>query len=276
MNEKLPNIFGYNDYRNFLSDYQKTRASFDRKFTKSAICRLLGLPNTRSFFNDVLNGRSLSSVYVERFVRLFEFNQEEAQFFRILVKFNQADNTEEREIYFDQLVSLNRTPKMIVEQKAYEYYKCWYNSTIRALLRTSRFKSDDYKKLTKKIWPQITLKQARMALELLKDLGLVTPDSEGNLMLTDKSISTGAYIRDEMIKQYQLQCLELAKKAVIRRHKKPQNISTNVISISDNAYRRIEKKLQRFKSEVRSIVQKDEDPADHVYQLNIQLFPNSN
>jgi uncharacterized protein (TIGR02147 family) len=78
-----------------------------------------------------------------------------------------------------------------------------------------------------------------------------------------------------MIKQCQLQCLELAKKALVKHNKKSQNVSTNIISISENRYRRIEKKLQRFKSEIHSIVRKDEDPADRICQLDIMLFPNS-
>ena len=52
-----------------------------------------------------------------------------------------------------------------------------------------------------------------------------------------------------------------------------QNVSTNMISLSPEAYRRIETRLQKFKAEVRSIVHKDDKPAEWVYLLNLQLFP---
>jgi hypothetical protein len=35
----------------------------------------------------------------------------------------------------------------------------------------------------------------------------------------------------------------------------------------------IEKKLQKFKAEARSIAHREAAPADRVYQLNIQYFP---
>ena len=275
MTSKLPNLFEYNNFRMFLADYQAARNAIDPHFTKSNICRLLGLPKTRSFFNDVINGRPLTSSYIDRFIRLFEMNAEEAQFFRVLVKFNQAENVDEREIYFDQLISLNKTPKMILEKKAYPYYKSWYHSAIRALLKITDFKGDDYQALARTVFPAITPKQAKEAVDLLAELQLIAPDKQGFLRPTEKSISSGGYNQNEMVKQYQLQCLELAKKTLVKQHTQPHNISTNILSISENGYRRIEKKLQQFKSEIRSIVQKDEDPADRIYQLDIMLFPNS-
>jgi uncharacterized protein (TIGR02147 family) len=275
MQSELPNLFEYNNFRTFLADYQSARIKFDPKFTKSNICRRLGLPKTRSFFNDVINGRPLTSTYIDRFINLFAMNSAEAQFFRVLVKFNQAENVDEREVYFDQLASLNKTPKMIMGKKAYRYYKHWYNSVVRAVLGIDEFRGDDFNHLAKKIFPPVTPKQVKEAVELLIELKLVVPDEQGILRPSEKSIASGGYNRDEMIKQYQLQCLELAKKALVQQQKQPQNISTNILSISENGYKRIEKKLQRFKSEIRSIVQKDEDQADRIYQLDIILFPNS-
>ena len=116
MAPKLPNIFDYNDFRKYLKDYQAAKRRHDRRFTKSAICKLLGLPNSRSYFNDVLNGKLVSNTYIERFVKLLEFDTDEARFFRVLVKFNQADIPSERELLIEQLISLNKTPKKVLDK----------------------------------------------------------------------------------------------------------------------------------------------------------------
>ena len=55
----------------------------------------------------------------------------------------------------------------------------------------------------------------------------------------------------------------------------PQDISTNVMYVSKEAYQRISKKINKLRDEVRSIAHKDTKPADRVYQLDILLFPNS-
>ncbi|MBF0430809.1 MAG: TIGR02147 family protein [Fibrobacteria bacterium] len=274
MNIKEVNLFDYANYRAFLAEYQKKRQQKEKSFSKSEFCRQLGLPNTRSFFQDVLNNKAISKNFVERFVQVMGLDVYEAQFFRVLVQFNQSTNEEERELLFDQLISLNRTPKSFVDKKSYAYYKKWYHSAIFSLVDVIEIK-DDYKALAKKLYPTITTKQARDSIKLMSDLGLIEKDEEGVWRATDRAITAGPYVRNELVKQYQLQCLDLAKQIMLNQLKKPHNISTMTVSISGKAYQLIEKKLQKFKSEIRSIVHKEGDPSDRVYQLNIQYFPQS-
>jgi uncharacterized protein (TIGR02147 family) len=267
-------IFDYNNFRKFLADYQDARQAVEKGFSKSECSRLLGLPNTRSYFNDVLSGKKVSSAFIERFIKVLSLSKEEAQFFRVLVLFNQAESADERELYFDQLISLNRTPKRILGANIFAYYKYWYNSVIRALLSIYDFKND-FESLSKKVFPPITPKQAKQSICLLLDLNLIMKNENGFLKPTEKSITTPEYVRDELIKQYQLSCLEMAKNSLIKNASGPQSISTNVISISDQGYKRLEKKIEKFRSEIRSLVHKDEHPARKVYQLDVMLFPNS-
>jgi len=274
MKTKLPSVYEYNNFRKYLSDYQSARQAYDPGFSKSALSRILGLPNTRSFFTDVLKGKKVSSAFIERFVRVLELTKDEAQFFRILVMFNQAESAEERELYFDQLISLNKTPKRIIEKNIYAYYKNWYNSVIRALLHIYDF-SDNYPELAKKVFPEISVRQTKEAIVLMEKLGLITKNQSGFYKPTQRSITTENYVKDELIKQYQLSSLEMARQSLIKSSSLPQTISTNVISVSDGAYKRIEKKIEKFRSEIRSLVHKDEKPATRVYQMDIALFPNS-
>ncbi len=269
-----PNIFEYNDFRKFLADFQKSKQLEDKRFNKSNLSKLLGLPNTRSYFTDVLAGRNVTSAFVERFISVFSLEKDEERYFRTLVKFNQAETSEESELYFDQLISLNRTPKKIMEKRTFQYYENWYNGTIRALLSVIDIK-DDFALLAKKVFPPITPKQAKESISLLKHLQLVSNDPEGYLRPTEKSIAAPDYIKDEIIKQYQLRSIELAKWCVLKNTDIPQVIATNVISISDKGYARLEKKIQKFRSEVRSLVHKDEDKAQKIYHLDILFFPNS-
>src|SRR5947208_3140515 len=131
MNAKYANIFEHADFRKFLLEYQTNRHAVDKRFSRLGICKMLGLPNTRSFFTDVLNGRQVSKNYAERFVKVLELDKDEAQYFRVLVQFNQAENENERELLFDQLISLNRTPKKFIDADAYAYFKEWHHGAVR-------------------------------------------------------------------------------------------------------------------------------------------------
>jgi uncharacterized protein (TIGR02147 family) len=273
-NTSYPSIFEYNDFRKFLAAYHKAKHAEDAAFSLATVSKLLGLPNTRSYFADVLHGKRVTPAFVERFARVFELNADEARFFRVLIKFNQAESAEERELYFDQLISLNKTPKRILDKKSFVYYKNWYNSVIRALLHIIDF-TGDYNLLSRKVLPPITAKQAQESIALMLELGLIAQNEQGFYKPTETSIAAPDFVADELILQHQLATLENAKRTIVQRNSNAYIIATNTISVSDTGYKRIAKKIERFRSEIRSLVHKDESPAERVYQLDIVLYPNS-
>lgn len=268
----MPNIYEYIDFRKFLSDYYDAKHELDRKFTKAAFCRKIGLPNTRGYLNEVLKGRPVSPNFVDRIVETLHFDKEETQFFRILVLFGQATKEDERELHLEQLISLNRSPKKILDFNMFALYKEWHNSVIRALLDIDNF-DDDFGALAKRLLPPITARKAKESIKLLSSLGLIRKDANGYWKPAEKAISTPSYVEDELVKQYQLSLLEFAKITVLSAQSQPHNFTTNTISISNEGFGRIQKRLEKFRSEVRSLIVKDEKPAQKVYQLNIQLFP---
>jgi uncharacterized protein (TIGR02147 family) len=270
---ELPSIYGYIDFRAYLSDYQKARVEWDPDFSGSGISRLLGMPNTRSYFSDVIKGRKVSTTFVERFVELFRLDDHAGRFFRALVKWNQADYQEDKEACFEQLVALNRTPRRDLLLQEYRYYKDWHNSVIRAILNLHDFRQEDCKALGATVIPAISAHTAQESLDLLLEMGLIAANPEGFLKPTQNCITSGGYAKDEIIRQYQLQCLEAAKRTIIQGVETPHNVSTNIISVSKKGYSRIEKRMQKFKEEVRSIVHKDADLTDRIYQITLTLLP---
>lgn len=265
-------IFSYNNFRQFLADAYESRRKGDAGFTKAYICRELGLPNSRSYFQDVLNGKFVSDIKIPLFIKLFRLSQEEAHYFLVLVKFNQCDNPEEKELLLDQLISLNRTPQKIISKKAYAYYKEWYNSAVKAMLEVVDF-DGNCSELAKKMLLPVKTRQVKESIKLLKELGLIRKNERGYFKPVDKVISTGSVELDPLVRQFQLKCLEIARLALVRNRKQPERVLTKTISISGECYKKLEKQIDKFNSEIRSIVHKDEAKADRVYQLDLALFP---
>ncbi|MBF0430259.1 MAG: TIGR02147 family protein [Fibrobacteria bacterium] len=276
-NSSLPNIYAYNDFRKFIADYQKARHAIDKSFTKTEFCKLLGIPNARSYINDIISPerkRKLTPNFVELFIRTLKFDAKEALFFRCLVNFNQAVYPDERDLYFDQLISLNRTPTRKLDKLAYTYYKEWYHGVIRALLEIQDFGEDgDYAALARMVYPHIKETQARQSIVLLKELQLIAKNEHGFYKPTEKCLATDTFLQNEMVKNYQIRCLQLAEKAIIQNTKLPQSVTSRTISVSLEGYKRIEKQIGKFSSEIRSTVHKDESAPDRVCHLDILLFP---
>jgi uncharacterized protein (TIGR02147 family) len=247
----------------------------DHSYTRSHMAKLLGLPHSRSFLSDVLRGKQISDVFLERFIILFGFDSDEANYFRTLVHLNQSKNADERELYFEQLISLSKTPKRILFRDTYEYYKNWYNAALRALLNIYDFDGKDFSTLSRKLVPSVPVPKIRQSFKLLIKLNLIAENENGFFKPTDASISTEEYMRDEVLRQLQIKCLQLATDALVQNSNQPKAMSINTISISDNGLKQIEKQIDCFRSQVRSIIQKDQEKAQHVYQIDVLFFPMS-
>jgi uncharacterized protein (TIGR02147 family) len=269
---KRPNVFSYSDFRRYLADIFEYEHDLDKSFNKAFVCRELGLPNTRSYFRDVLTGKIVSDVKIPLFIRLFGLNSDEAPYFRVLVKFNQCEEPDEKEMLFDQLVALNRTPHKEISAKGYVYFKEWHHSVIKALLEVIDF-TDDYAGLGMMVVPPLKPHQVKESIQLLLELGLVAKNRNKFLKPTDKVIATGPFSQSDIVKQYQIKSLDVVRATFFRNGNQPKRIMTKTISISQEGLARIIKKMEKFSSEVRSIVHKDEKKADCVYQLMIILNP---
>jgi len=265
-----PSIYEYNDYRQFLSDWYDGQPSGPSRLSKSEISRRLGLPNTRSYFTDVLAGRTLTSLFADRFVELLDLDREEAQFFRVLVRFGQAATPEERELEFDQLVSLNRSPHRETDLSSYAYYRHWWNGALRALF-TIEDHSDDYESMARRIQPRITSTQARQAVDSMSKLGIIHRDPSGYWKPLDMAITANTDFQNQIVRGLQMQQFDLVRQSILQ-DAPGKDISTSTISVSAVGMKHLVKRIDKFRSEVRSIVHKDPQPPDRVVLLDLALI----
>lgn len=269
----MQSIYDYVDFRKFLSDSFDEKNKENKKFSKSYICREMGVPNSRSYFTDIIGGdRALSNAKAELLVTIFELDTDEAQYFRLLVQYNQTMMPNEKKFYLDQLLRAAKPEKVDLNPKFFALYGKWYHSSIRALLDVVTF-TGDCTLLAEKLIPTISVEEIEESIALLLDLKLIEKNEDGCFKPTDSYITSGnAALHNEIIKQYQIDCIELSKNAVYNAKVQKKNISTKTISVSDETYDLIRERLNQFKEEVSAIIQKDEHKAENVYQLNIQLF----
>ena len=128
--KKTIDIFQFTHFRKYLDEYQAARVQTDPEFTRAGVCALLGLPKTRSYFNDIVKGKKLSGRMIPKFVEVLGLNKKEAKYFETMVNFDQAKTTTERNAFFDELIKQHPDPHTILDEDAYEYYNHWYNSVL--------------------------------------------------------------------------------------------------------------------------------------------------
>lgn len=271
---ETPNVYTYSDFRAFLADWQTWRQSIDPDFSRSEFSRRLGLPRTRSFLNDVLRGKTVTPGFLERFEQVMALPRDEARFFRVLVRFNQAESAVEREQHYEQLVQLNQAPRTTLDPDAWNYYKDWRNAALRCALEAIDWNGENPAALGRRLVPRLTPGQVKSSFDLLRRLGLLEQRPDGIWKPVHKVLSSGDGGRDERIRQHQLDCLELARDAILA--DLPEGLrdtSASFLAVSAEAEQVLRRRLAHFRAEVRSIVHKDASPSRRVLHLGIQLLP---
>ena len=271
--DKIIDIFQFTNFRKYLDEYQAARVLTDPDFTRAGACVLLGLPKTRSYYNDIVKGKKLSSRMIPKFVEVLGLNKKEARYFETLVNLDQAKTAMERHAFFEELLKQHPDSHRILNEDAYEYYNHWYNRVLFTALEVVDV-SDDLEPVQKLIFPKVSVGTLKRSLELLERLGFVRKNEDGFWKSCRESVSSGAYNNSDLVRQYQLQCFELSKQALLANNENPSDMGTFTFSVSDDAFKAIAKEIQGLKARVRKIIAQDRKKATGVHQLNIHLFTN--
>ena len=157
-----------------------------------------------------------------------------------------------------------------MKQEQVDYYKDWYNVAVREALSVLNI-SDNYQDLAFFMNPRITVPQAKRAIKLLSDLGLIEKEN-GFWRSVNKTITSGREIPAFIVHKFQKEMMDLGKAAVDNYSTERRNVSCTTMSVSPQGLERIIHKIDAFRKEVVDIVRSD-DGESMIYELNIQFFP---
>ena len=265
-------IFTYSDYRKYLLDFYEAEKKRNPHFSHRYIAQKVGF-NSSGFFSKILQGKTnISNELALKFVDFCKLKKSEADYFGLLVLYNQAKSHADKKRWFEKILAFSKSKVKIVEVSQYEFFEKWYYVAIRELLAFYKF-NGDYKDLAKSVDPPISPSQAKKAIALLERLNLIKKGPDGFYSQTDVLISTGYDAKTVAINNFQLSTLDLAKESIDRFPKEERDISTLTLSFSGPLYQTLSEKLKNFRREMLELVKNDPNPVDRVYQINFQIFP---
>jgi uncharacterized protein (TIGR02147 family) len=272
-------VFEYYDYRKYLADCYKEKKALSSGFSYTVFSKMAKFAN-KGFIHNVIHGtKNLSKQSVYKLSRALRHTKSEAEYFENLVFFNQATEREERNHFYENLVSVrSRNPRAVARlrltREQYEYYSEWYHSAVRSIIGMIRF-TGDYAQLAQAVYPAILPKQAKKSVALLVKLGLIRKGKNGVYELTQSHITTGEEILDLAVLNFHRKATELAGGAMDKLPKDERNITGITLGTSGKAYNEICEAGREFRQRVVDIVDADKEKTDRVYRLNIHLFPMS-
>ena len=264
-------IFKFTDFRRFLADYQEKRQAAEPTFTRTEFCVQLGFTKTRSYFNDIVQGRILSKKMIPRFIEVLNLKGAKALYFEAMVNMNQAKTEAARENALKEMLRINPEPGAILDKDSYTFFSNWYNTIIYTLLDVLNV-SENIDELEQKIFPPVPPKKIKESLALMQKMHLIHKNENGFWKPSQDSFTTMQQCKNKMIKQYQKECLELSKQAIDSAGKESLDMTTFTFSLSKKAQEFIYLATEKYKEEIRRIVRTDKNKATEVQHINLHVF----
>ena len=263
------NVFDYLDYRCFLSDYYQAKKP--RGFSYRSFSRMAGL-GAPNYLKLVTQGqRNLTAAMAARFASACGLQGEAASFFESLVEFNQATHAQARQECYAKLSSFRRyrqAQKLELAQAA--YHSEWYFPAIRELCACSDFVAEP-EWIAARLLPPITTQQARRALDVLLQLGLLERKTPSNVMQTTAVVSTGPQTSGIHIRSYHAEMMRRATAAMELVPAVQRDISSVTLCVDARSLPQLKERIQAFRRELFEF--EKQAHRDCVVQVNFQLFP---
>ncbi len=272
MNNTVISIFNYADFRLYIKDYYEMMKKENKKFSQRYFALKLGL-KSHGFLSDIISGRrNISSKHLDGCVTALSFDKFEADYFENLVFFNQAKTVDEKNRYYKRLLNNKKVNMNLINKNMYEYFSKWYHIAIREMLYYFPF-DGNYRDLSKQLVPAITEKEAKESVELQQRLNIISENEEGVFNQTSNTLTTGNETFHNLeLENFQLETMELAKRALDTFPADQRDISTLSLSLSKKGFSKAKQVLQDTRKQLLKEAQSDSD-EERVYQINFQLFP---
>ena len=270
--DTMKEIVEYTDYRKFIQDYYDERKRCSA-FSWHAFAQKAGF-SSDVYLKYVCEGKknlsiaSAGSVATAMGLVGFEYD-----YFILMVSYAHAKSDTAKRAAFEERCALAKAHKVrILGREEFDYYKSWKNSVIREL--APHMPGAKPLEMAKACRQKISAAEVSETLDFLVKAKLLKKDRSGNYQQTDKAIMMGSVdavpvaARDlqRQMGEFAIQSLDLPLSE--------RMMSGFTLGLTQRAYERIRKELEDCGRRVIAIAT-EEDEADRVYRLNLQLFPMS-
>ncbi len=205
-----PDVFSFLNYREYLNTIYLYLKSTDKKYSYRYVSMKVG-SSSPSWLSDIIKGRiNLTEVYREKLSSLLKLSVKECDYFNLLVNFDQAGSHNLKKKYLDLIFSSRDLKINTVQKNQFDYFRKWYIPVIREYLFLITFKEGDYKTLSKALLPGITPKEAKEAINTLRQLQLITENSKGEFKPTERTLTKDSSTASVYITNYHLENIHLA------------------------------------------------------------------
>ncbi len=265
-------VFRFRDYRAFLREFYERNKQRKSGYSLRAFSKTAGL-RSPNYLKLVMDGdRNLTAPMALRFAECCGLNGEAVEYFCELVAFNQARVARERELHYERLKRFSRFRKVHkLDAAESAYHSEWYIPAVRELVARADFE-EDAGWIAGALLPPISPVQAKRALGVLLELGLLARDAAGRLMQPEELVETPEGPLGHHVVEFHRAMMAHAAQALDLVPREEREISSLTLCLSEAQFDQLKAEVAAFRGLLLQRYQALPD-AERVVQLNFQLFP---
>src|SRR3989338_3476205 len=237
-------IYSYSNYREFLKDMYNELKTENPAFSYRYFSKRAGFasPNFLKLVMD--EKRNLTPESIHKFSEGLKLGKKERQFFELLVYYNQTEEAKQKQHYYQQILEFPEYRKVHhFEKEQYAYLSQWYYPAILELIQLSNFQEDP-KFADNNVGNQVSIREAKEALDVLLEIGFMKRNEGGNLVPAHPHLTTGEEARSLASFSFHEQVLEKAKVALNQQKSEEREFAAITMALNKKQLNRIKEMIR--------------------------------
>ncbi|MCB9763552.1 MAG: TIGR02147 family protein [Alphaproteobacteria bacterium] len=274
-----PNIFQYTSYRQYLRDWIafKPARSCSRLARETGVARSMMAGIVHPDTTDRVRSRRLARERVAPCSGALRLDAEEADFFRLLVDFEDATSDADRQRAWARILGVRRfRDAFLLAEDQYRFFAEWYYPALFELVRCAGFQ-DDPTWIARHMLPRIKPSEAQKARTVLLDLGLLRYEADGRLSCVSDAVvdppASDCRVRDLAVTERHRWLLQRAERALTELGPEDRFFGACTVRVSRRRMPEAKARLKRLMGEFMAWCDDAEEPGERVVQVDLQLFP---
>jgi uncharacterized protein (TIGR02147 family) len=266
-------IYKYLDYRMYLKDYFAESKKTCKAFSHQFFAVKAGIKSSGFMLHVIKGQRNLTLPVLLKVAKATNMDNDQTEYFEVLVAFNQAKNQRDKEYYLQKILEKRRIAKTLrLEDKQVEFYKEWRHAAVRELVNVAG-KDADASQMAKLLIPSVSPAKVRESFTLLEELGLIRKTIDNHYEITHQYIEGDDPALKTAIVRFQRSMLDLAAQSWDNCLPGEASAHTLTIGVSEKLAGEIKADMEQCKKKIVEKILSEKDPAQRVYQVTMNFFP---
>lgn len=264
------NVYDFCDPVSMLEVFFKSAKEANPELSVRQWASAIGFQSSDALLKILARKKDITPVLVEEISKALNFDSTESNFYGFMVKYSQAKNLREKNLYEVVMRELAGPRGSRIEINDEDLFSHWANL---AILSFCNLKTACTRQNLKSFFIEdVSQELIDQSLDKLLHLGLLTEDSDGKLHRLYNHESSRNDQPMQSVRSYYRQVFDIGKNR-IDFPVDEREFQTSLLAIKKDQLPVIKDLIRSFKAKLAGLSQAKE--GEQVYHLNIQFFPMS-